>query len=37
MSLQDLKNIKDGVKQFIDEILSGMKDYYDNRQYVRHQ
>jgi hypothetical protein len=37
MSLQDLKNIKDGVKQFINEILSGMKDYYDNRQYIRHQ
>jgi hypothetical protein len=37
ISLQDLKNIKDGVKQFINEILSGMQDYYDNRRYVRQQ
>jgi hypothetical protein len=35
ISLQDLKNIKDGVKQFIDEILRSMKDYHDNRKYVR--
>jgi hypothetical protein len=33
--LQDLINIKDGVKQFISEILDSMKNYYDNRYYIR--
>jgi hypothetical protein len=37
MSLQDLKNIKDGVEQFIIKILGSMKDYYDNRYYMKQQ
>jgi hypothetical protein len=37
MSLQDLKDIKDGVEQFITKILDGMKDYYDNRYYMKQQ
>jgi hypothetical protein len=35
ISLQDLINIKDGVKQFIFEILNGMKTYYIHRCYIR--
>jgi hypothetical protein len=35
ISLQDLINIKDGVKLFVSEILSGMKNYYDHRCYIR--
>jgi hypothetical protein len=35
ISLQDLKNIKTGVKQFLEEILSGMKNYYDNKCYMK--
>jgi hypothetical protein len=35
LSLQDLIDIKDNVKRFISEILSGMKNYYDNRYYMK--
>lgn len=34
MTLTDLEYIKDEVVQFIRGILDGMKDYYDNKQYL---
>jgi len=34
MTLTDLEHIKDEVCNFIKSILDGMKDYYDNKQYL---
>ena len=34
MTLTDLEHIKDEVCTFIKNILDGMKDYYDNKQYL---
>lgn len=35
MTLSDLEHIKDEVIKFIKDILNGMKDYYDNKQYLK--
>lgn len=35
MSLSDLEYIKDEVIRFIGDILKGMKDYYDNKLYLK--
>lgn len=35
ISLTDLEHIKDEVLRFINDILTGMKDYYDNKQFLR--
>lgn len=37
ITLNDLEHIKDEVVQFINGILDGMKDYYDNKQYLTKQ
>ena len=34
MSLDDLEHIKDEVVRFINGILDGMREYYDNKQYL---
>lgn len=36
LTLTDLKTIKDTVIQFIQEILSGMEKYCDEKQFLRH-
>lgn len=35
MTLSQLEHIKDEVIRFIKAILEGMKDYYDNRLYLK--
>ncbi|GMO31007.1 MAG: hypothetical protein Ta2B_12030 [Termitinemataceae bacterium] len=35
MSLNDLEQIKNGVIEFITQILNGMKEYHDNKCYLR--
>lgn len=35
MTLSQLEHIKDEVIRFIGSILNGMKNYYDNKLYLR--
>ena len=36
LTLTDLETIKDTVIQFIQEILTGMEKYCDEKQFLRH-
>lgn len=36
LTLEDLRVIKDDVFVFIDDVLNGMKDYYDGKKYRRY-